>query len=185
MFRSISALLLCIVLGACSAPLPPPATIVAPTGIQDYKLGVADKVRIIVYNDQSISRDYAVGPSGTLSIPLIGEVQARGRTVEQVRTDVQTKLGDGYLVNPNVSMEVVAFRPFYILGEVNKPGEYPYAVGLTIGQAVATAQGYTYRADQRRIFIKPADEADEREYRAVSGTPVHPGDTIRIPERYL
>ncbi len=82
-------------------------------------------------------------------------------------------------------MEVLNYRPFYILGEVNKPGEYPYTNGLTVMNAVATAEGFTYRANTKRVFIKRADTSEEQEYPLNSTTPVAPGDTIRVAERFF
>jgi polysaccharide export outer membrane protein len=105
--------------------------------------------------------------------------------VDEVRAEVQTRLAAGYLVNPNVSMEILAFRPFYILGEVNKPGEYPYSVGLTVLNAVAKSEGFTYRADKNHVFIKRRGEDQEHRVDLSSSTIVQPGDTIRIGERYF
>ncbi len=150
-----------------------------------YKLGVADKVRVIVYNEANLSGEFSVGANGKLSLPLIGEVDALNRTTEEVRHEVQTRLADGYLVSPNVSMEILSFRPFYILGEVNRPGEYPFSVDLTVLKAVATAQGFSYRADKKRVFIKRQGETQEYEVPLSASTPVNPGDTIRVAERYF
>jgi protein involved in polysaccharide export with SLBB domain len=150
-----------------------------------YKLGVADKVRVIVYNEANLSGEFSVGANGKLSLPLIGEVDALDRTTEDVQKEVQARLADGYLVSPNVSMEILSFRPYYILGEVNKPGEYPFSVDLTVLKAVATAQGFSYRADKKRVFIKRQGETQEYEVPLSASTPVHPGDTIRVAERFF
>ena len=110
---------------------------------------------------------------------------AGGRTLEEVRTAIVTALTDGYLRNPRVSAEVLTFRPFYILGEVNKPGQYPYSSGLTVFNAVATAQGFTYRANTRVVFIKHSAETSEHKDTLTTATIVQPGDTIRISERFF
>jgi polysaccharide export outer membrane protein len=92
-------------------------------------------------------------------------------------------LGAQYIRNPNVSVEVLTYRPFFILGEVQRPGTYPYSANLVVMNAVATAGGFTYRANRSRVFIKHAGATDELEYRLDSTTPVLPGDTVRIGER--
>ena len=119
-----------------------------------------------------------------MALPLIGAVDVLSRSVGDVQSAIETRLKDGYLKDPRVSIEVLTYRPFYILGEVNRPGEYPYTAGLTITRAVATAQGYTYRANTRRVFIKHAGQAEEvRVSSSEAGVLVMPGDIIRVPER--
>ncbi|CAM3256986.1 polysaccharide biosynthesis/export family protein [Sphingomonas sp. UMB7805-LC452B] len=159
------------------------ATAAAP--LVDYKLGVADKVRIIVFNEDTLSGEFTVSDSGTLSLPLIGDVKAIGRTPREVIQDIEAKLADGYLRQPRVSMDVLTYRPFYILGEVSKPGEYPYSNGLSALNAVARAEGFTYRANKKKIFIKRFGETMEREYKLDSGVTIYPGDTVRVGERYF
>jgi protein involved in polysaccharide export with SLBB domain len=150
---------------------------------EDYKLGVADKVRILVFDEPKLSGEFAVNANGAISFPLIGDVKAVDRTTSDIGAEIRTRLADGYLRDPRVSIDVLTFRPFYILGEVNKPGEYPYSTGLTALNAIATAGGFTYRAQRKRIFIKRAGTAAEE---ATAPTvAVRPGDTIRIGERYF
>jgi polysaccharide export outer membrane protein len=152
----------------------------------DYRLGAGDKVRIIVFGESDLSGEFDVpGGAGVLAFPLIGDVQAGGLTVVQLQSEIETKLRDGYMKDPRVSIEVLTYRPFYILGEVTKPGEYPYTNGLTVLKAVATANGFTYRADTRHVIIRRANETVEHQYPLTSATPVAPGDTIRIRERYF
>lgn len=152
----------------------------------DYRLGADDKVRIIVFGEDSLTGEFTVsGGSGSISFPLIGDVQAGGLSIPELQKEIEDKLRDGFLKDPKVSIEVLNYRPFYILGEVTKPGEYPYINGLTVLNAVATANGFTYRADTRKVFIKRANEAVEQVYRLTSSTPVEPGDTIRIGERFF
>jgi polysaccharide export outer membrane protein len=124
-----------------------------------------------------------VGGTGKVSLPLIGEVDAAGVTVREFAGRVEKSLKEGYLKDPKVSVEVLNYRPFYILGEVKEPGTYPYTSGLTVKNAVATAGGFTYRANQKRVFIKRADAEKEEPYTLADTTPVAPGDTIRIVER--
>ena len=151
----------------------------------DYPLGVADKVRVIVFDEPSLSGEFIVNDNGALSMPLIGDVRAVGQTATEIAAVIQRKLMDGYVLQPRVSIDILTFRPFYILGEVNKPGEYPYSSGLTVDGAVATAQGYTYRADKRSIYIKRAGEARSVKSRIAPDLKIRPGDTIRVGERYL
>ncbi|MFT3966541.1 MAG: polysaccharide biosynthesis/export family protein [Sphingobium sp.] len=150
-----------------------------------YNLGVGDKVRIIVFNEPTLSGEFAVGSDGGLSLPLIGDVRATGRSVQEVVKDIEAKFGDGYLRSPKVSMDVLTYRPYYILGEVSKPGEYPYFSGLTVMNAVARAEGFTYRANKRKVFIKHAGETTESLVPLSPGLVVRPGDTVRVGERYF
>ena len=153
--------------------------------LADYRLGSGDKVRIITYGEESLTGEFFVSGSGVVSLPLIGEVRATGLSAGELQRAIETALKDGYLREPRVSVEVLTYRPFYILGEVNKPGEYPYTNGLTIQNAVATAAGFTYRANTKKVFIKRVNEAREQEYPLTSTTAVAPGDTIRIGERFF
>ncbi|QNE33292.1 polysaccharide export protein [Sphingomonas sp. NBWT7] len=151
----------------------------------DYRLGVGDKVRMTVYNEPNLTGEFWVNPDGTLALPLIGSVPARGMVVADIARDATTKFADGYLRQPKVSMEVITFRPFYILGEVSAPGEYPYASGLTALNAIATAKGFTPRANRDVIRIRRQGEANEVNYKLTPELVVHPGDTIRIGERFF
>lgn len=159
-----------------------------PEGVRDipeYRLGSGDKVRVITYGEDSLSGEFFVGGSGRVALPLIGEVAALGLTSAEFEDAIEAKLREGYLREPRVSVEILNYRPFYILGEVNSPGTYPYTSGLTVRNAVATAGGFTYRANQRKVFIKRAGDEEEREYPLEGITPVAPGDTIRIAERFF
>jgi protein involved in polysaccharide export with SLBB domain len=150
-----------------------------------YRLGTADKVRVIVFNEPSLSGEFTVSDSGGLSLPLIGDVNATGRTPAEVIDDITSRLKNGYLLNPQVSIDVLTYRPFYILGEVSKPGEYPFATSLTVMNAVARAEGYTYRANKKKVFIKRAGETEEKRYSLTPDLKIYPGDTVRIGERYF
>lgn len=172
-------------LGACAA-LPPP---LAPsTAASDgYALGPGDKLRITVYNEPTMTGEYAVSASGTVAFPLIGSVNARNMTLEALQDGIRAKLaGGGYVKDPRVSVEVLNYRPYYILGEVNRPGEYPYSAGISIEQAVAAAGGFTYRAQNRHLFVRRARQDGERSVDLRGPTvEVLPGDTIRVGERYF
>lgn len=166
---------------AAVAPAGPPVAAVEP----DYQLGSGDKVRVTVYGETSLSGEFFVTGSGMVSLPLIGEVRAAGLSVRQFQEAVQNALSDGYLKEPRVSAEVLNFRPYYILGEVSKPGTYPYISGLTVLNAVATAGGFTYRADKGKVFIKRNGESEEHKVPLDPSTTAAPGDTIRIGERFF
>jgi polysaccharide export outer membrane protein len=146
----------------------------------EYVLGVGDRLRVIVFGEEDLSGEFVVDSTGIVALPLVGDVEAAGSSVREFQQRVEAALRNGFLVNPRVSAEVLNFRPFYILGEVEQPGEYPFTNGLTVLNAVATAGGFTPLANQTRVFIKPAGEDSEREITLSAATPVAPGDTIRI-----
>lgn len=191
MWRGISALVLGIVaavtLAACaSAPtVASGPTQLANREVAEYRLGPADKVRITVFGEAALTGEFVVGGNGKISMPLIGDVQAAGLTITALQDSISAALSQGYIKEPRVSGEIMTYRPFYILGEVNKPGEYPFTNNLTVLNAVATAEGFTYRANTRVVFIKRAGEEREQSYSLTAGTKVAPGDTIRIGERYF
>lgn len=150
-----------------------------------YTLGTGDQLRLIVFGEEALSGEFLVDGSGAVSLPLIGEVQAAGLTVRALQRAIEESLSEGYLIDPRVSAEVINFRPFFIMGEVGSPGTYPYSDGLTVMNAVATAGGFTYRADERRVFIRRQEATGWQEFRLSSETRVYPGDTIRIGERFF
>ncbi len=169
-------------LPGCSSVLPTASEAPAEELTAEYRLGTGDQLRVIVFGEAELTGPFMVGSQGVIAFPLVGEVQASGLTVQEFTDLLQDELSM-YIRQPIVSVEVTNYRPFFILGEVERPGTYPYSARLTVQNAVATAGGFTYRANQRRVFIKHANEADEREYRLTSATPVLPGDTVRIVER--
>ena len=169
------------VLGACTTMASAPADMgPAP----EYRLGAGDQVRITVFNEPDLTGPYTVGSQGTIAYPLVGNIRAGGLTVPEFTEALQTALAT-YVRAPNVSVEVTNYRPFFILGEVQRPGTYPYSASLTVPNAVATAGGFTYRANRNRVFIRHANENVERSYPLTVATPVLPGDTVRIGERLL
>lgn len=187
---SMLALVVCIAAGGWGGVARAQQPLVSDTPIpatqsMDYLLGAGDKVRVTVYGEPTLSGEFFVTGSGLMSLPLIGEIKAGGLTVGQFQDAVQKSLSDGYLKEPRVSAEVLTFRPFYILGEVGKPGTYPYTAGLTVLNAVATAGGFTYRADKKSVYIKHNGETTEAKGALEPSTQVAPGDTIRIGERFF
>lgn len=151
----------------------------------DYRLDSGDRLRVIVFDEPNLSGEFDISGSGKAALPLIGQVDARGLTLSEFEDAVEAKLRNGYLTDPRVSAEVINYRPFYIIGEVTKPGEYPYTDGMTVLNAVAVAGGYTYRADDSRVFITREAAGGEQEVRQLDVLKVQPGDVIRIPERYF
>ena len=160
-------------------------TALAPQSVSDYRLASADKVRIDVFGEDALGGAFVINAEGKVALPLIGEVQAAGLTVAQLQEAVTQALSQGYLNQPRVTAQVLTYRPIYILGEVNRPGEYPYVPDLTALNAVATAQGFTYRANTRRIFVRRAGSQTEEPQPLTADTRVSPGDTLRIGERYF
>ena len=149
-----------------------------------YVLGAGDKVRVNVFDEPDLSRQFEVAGDGTVTLPLGGQVSAAGDTLSGFADKVREALRT-YLKNPRVTAEIAEYRPFYIIGEVRTPGTYPYAPSLTVISAVARAGGFTYRAAQGTVFIKRPGEAKERRYRLTDTIAVEAGDTIRIPERWF
>jgi polysaccharide export outer membrane protein len=176
---------------AMAPPTPPTAAPAAPAdqaadaAIADYTLGAGDNLRISVFGEESLTGQFTVATNGRISFPLIGDVQAAGKTVQELRGEIVAALADGYIKDPRVSAEVMTFRPYYILGEVEKPGEYPYVGGITVMNAIATAGGFTYRANSHDVFIKKANDTAEHKVRLNDTLALSPGDTIRVGERYF
>jgi len=124
-----------------------------------------------------------VNGAGNVSLPLIGEIPAASKSTSELKTNIETALSNGYLKQPRVNVELLNYRPFYVLGEVETSGEYPYSENMTVLKAVATAGGLTYRANKKLVFIKRTGTTSEERYELTATTPVQPGDTIRIGER--
>jgi polysaccharide export outer membrane protein len=174
--------LLALVLAACSSPgseLP----LLEPIGARTYTLDTGDTVRIIVFGNEDLSREYAVDGAGVISFPLIGTVNARGLSRTELESELRRRLGENILVDPSVSVQIVSFRPFFILGEVQRPGQFPYVNDMTVLAAVAIAGGYTYRAQKEyvRIIRKVGDKAMDG--RTGPDSFIVPGDVIYVYER--
>jgi len=150
----------------------------------DYKLGANDRIRIIVFGQPTLTGEYSLDGNGVLAFPLIGNIPAQRATTVQLQQAIAAKLEPEHLINPSVSAEVVTRRPFYVIGEVRKPGNYPYVTDMTAVNAVAMAGGFTYRARKNDFYIKRLDK-DGRMVRieAKSETVLRPGDTLEIRER--
>ena len=149
----------------------------------DYRLGAGDKVKIVVFDEPDLSGEFELDGAGGLSLPLIGAMPAIELSPRELEARIEAKLLDGYLLRPRVSIEVLSYRPFYIMGEVNQPGSYPYRAGLTVLNAAALAGGFTYRADEDDIEISRESDAAATRFEAEPLTQIQPGDVIRVKER--
>lgn len=154
------------------------------TSLDGYLLEPSNRIRVIVFNEQTLSGDFTLDPSGNIAFPLIGNVRAGGVTAKIVADRIEEALArGGYLRSPQVSVEVQTFRPFYVLGEVRLPGEFPYTVGLTVLGAIARAGGYDYRARRDGVVLVREVDGEQREYAANERTPLQPGDVVKVLER--
>jgi polysaccharide export outer membrane protein len=149
-----------------------------------YTLGPGDQVRIITFGEETLTGEFRVNDSGSIALPLVGAVRAAGLTSSELETSVALALRRGNLVrDPSVAAEIIAYRPIYVLGEVNKPGQYPYQPGMTVVTAVAVGGGFTYRAVEDYAAVVRTVDGSAIEGRASRQSYVQPGDVITIFER--
>jgi len=172
----------CLALAGCSTT---PERALPPVGEVQYRIGVGDEIALAVFREDALSGTFQVNESGIMSLPLVGDIVAAGKTVPELRTDLTALLGAEFVRDPNVTVSVVSYRPVYILGEVARPGQYDFSDNMTVYALVAQAGGFTYRADESMVLIRHEDEADETAYRLTPNGAVLPGDTIRFVERYF
>ncbi|MDX7953518.1 polysaccharide export protein [Lichenihabitans sp. Uapishka_5] len=157
---------------------------VVPAG-EDARLHGGDRVQVTVFGEDGVSGSYEVTPSGILQLPLAGPVPALGKTTRDLEAAIALALRRTYLRDPKVTVALLSQRPFYVLGEVEKPGEYPYRAGLNLWRALAVAGGQTYRASSSTVMIQHAGEARLAEYDIGYDLVIQPGDLIRVPERWF
>lgn len=166
------------------APMPIAQPVMEPE-VSSYALDSGDKLRVVVFGQEGLTASYSVDTSGNITLPLIGAVRARGVGTAGVQQAIAAKLRNGYVREPHVAVEVEAYRPFFILGEVTLPGQYPYVPNMTVETAVAIAGGYTPRAFRKKIEVTH-QVSGLTERRVVSPNyPVRPGDTVHIAERWF
>jgi protein involved in polysaccharide export with SLBB domain len=146
-----------------------------------YHLGTGDKVRITVFNEGDLSGEFVIDSQGYLRLPLIGPVQAAGLSSTGLESRLAASYeGGGFLIRPRVAVEITGYRPFYIIGEVAKPGEYPYVNGMSAPNAVALAGGFTDRAVESNFWVRRQGEAKERRLPIDETTRIYPGDVVRV-----
>jgi polysaccharide export outer membrane protein len=169
-------------LAACQADTRRPAASSSPPDLSAYRLGIGDRVRVSVFGEPDLSVDGDVDATGHLSYPLLARVPALRKTADELARDIATGLANGYLVNPDVRVAVIQYRPIYLTGQVARPGAYPYTAGLTVEKAVALAGGLTRIASERGIYRLPEDTPASERRRVRMDEPVLPGDTLVVEE---
>jgi len=150
-----------------------------------YLLDTDDRLRVFVYGQPNLSRLYVVSQEGKISVPLIGNVTARGKTTNELQNIIRSRLGTEYVKDPQVTVDIQQNRPFFILGEVKNAGQYPYVSGMTVETAVAIAGGYTERASERSFRVKRRSNGVVQELEVPSDYPVKPSDTVYVYERFF
>ncbi|MDP2332570.1 MAG: polysaccharide biosynthesis/export family protein [Reyranella sp.] len=152
----------------------------------EYRVAPGDKIRVVVLSDTELSGDYEVDSTGLISPRMAGRVSVVGMTTVEIEAMLRNRYrADGYLRDPKLSVDLIARRPFYIVGEITKPGAFPYVNGINVLQAVAIAGGYTRRASKTRITVKRFNSTAGEEETVTEDSPIGPGDVIRVPERWF
>jgi len=162
------------------AAAPTPATYDAA-----YRLDAGDKLRVVVYGQEGLTNTYAIDAGGAITMPLIGSVPARGRTPAELASAITARLRSGYIRDPSVAVEIESYRPFFILGEVAAPGQYPYVPNMSVESAVAIAGGFSPRARRDCVTLTHTDATGSSRYVVPLGTPLSPGDTVFVGERWF
>jgi polysaccharide biosynthesis/export protein len=166
-------------------PVAPPMAF-APFGDEGpYTLDSGDRLRIVVFGQEGLTNSYSVDASGCIAIPLIGSVLARGATTHELSRRIADKLRQGYIREPHVAVEIEAYRPFFILGEVSQPGQYPYVANMTVETAVAIAGGFAPRAFRQTVIVTRFVNGQQLRLTVPVNCPVRPGDTVNVQERWF
>jgi polysaccharide export outer membrane protein len=186
---AVSALRSAFAASPRGAYAPAPAIYAAPVGPvrydAAYHLDAGDKLRVVVYGQEGLTNTYAIDAAGSITMPLIGTVPARGRTPAGLAAEISAKLRAGYIRDPSVAVEVEAYRPFFILGEVAAPGQYPYVPNMTVESAVAIAGGFSPRAKRDSVTVSHTDASGSDRFVVPLGTSISPGDTVLVGERWF
>ena len=165
-----------------AAPMPAPVPVPYDSA---YRLDAGDKLRIVVYGQDGLTNTYAIDAGGSITLPLIGAVPARGKTPAGLATEITGRLRNGYIREPSVAVEIESYRPFFILGEVAAPGQYPYVPNMSVESAVAIAGGFSPRARRDRVTLTHTDASGSIRAVVPLSTPISPGDTVLIGERWF
>ena len=171
-----------------SAPAPVAYAAGAPAAVihdAAYRLDAGDKLRVVVFGQEGLTNTYAIDAGGSITMPLIGQVVARGRTPTSLAAEISAKLRQGYIREPSVAVEIEAYRPFFILGEVAAPGQYPYVPNMTVESAVAIAGGFAPRARRDVVTLTHTDASGPSRAVVPLGTSLGPGDTVLVGERWF
>ncbi|WP_197423272.1 polysaccharide biosynthesis/export family protein, partial [Bradyrhizobium valentinum] len=150
-----------------------------------YHLDAGDKLRVVIYGQEGLTNTYAIDAGGSITMPLIGSVPARGRTTAGLAAEISAKLRRGFIREPSVAVEIEAYRPFFILGEVAAPGQYPYVPNMTAETAVAIAGGFSPRARRDRVTVTHNGSSGTSRFVVPPGNPISPGDTVLVSERWF
>ena len=165
-----------------AAPMPAPMPVAYDAA---YRLDAGDRLRVVVYGQEGLTNTYAIDAGGSITLPLIGAVRARGLTPAGLASEITGKLRNGYIREPSVAVEIEAYRPFFILGEVAAPGQYPYVPNMSVESAVAIAGGFSPRARRDRVTLTHTDASGSVRAVVPLGTPISPGDTVLVGERWF
>ncbi|EJN12909.1 periplasmic protein involved in polysaccharide export [Bradyrhizobium sp. YR681] len=173
-----------------SSPAPMPVGYAAPMAAPmrydaSYHLDAGDKLRVVVYGQEGLTNSYSIDAGGSITMPLIGAVPARGRTPAGLAGEIAARLRNGYIREPSVAVEVESYRPFFILGEVSAPGQYPYVPNMTVESAVAIAGGFSPRAKRDVVTVTHTEGGGAMRAVVPLGTPLAPGDTVYVGERWF
>lgn len=161
-----------------------PAPVATAPNAPIYRVDAGDRLKVSVYNVDKLTGEYLIGGDGKIAVPILGRVPVGGMTLDDIATLLAARLGDGYFINPNVTVDIAAYRPVYILGEVQRPGQYPFAEGMTVNRLVAAAGGFTYRANRKTMRVRREPDATAPTLLREDGS-VMPGDTVYVGERYF
>jgi len=169
------------------APAPANYAVAPMAAVNDaaYRLDAGDKLRVVVYGQDGITNTYALDAGGSITMPLIGAVPARGRTTAGLAAEISARLRHGFIREPSVAVEIEVYRPFFILGEVAAPGQYPYVPNMSVESAVAIAGGFSPRARRDRVTLTHSDDAGSMRTVVPLGTALSPGDTVVVGERWF
>ncbi|MET0724283.1 MAG: polysaccharide biosynthesis/export family protein [Tardiphaga sp.] len=172
----------------------PPPVVAAPVAYVEpvpvrydaaYHLDAGDRLRVVVYGQEGLTNTYAIDAGGSITMPLIGSVPARGRTTAGLAAEISAKLRRGFIREPSVAVEIEAYRPFFILGEVAAPGQYPYVPNMTVESAVAIAGGFSPRARRDSVTVTHTGASGTARFVVPPGRPISPGDTVLVSERWF
>lgn len=151
----------------------------------EYRIAAGDRIRVVVFGHEDLSGEFEVDGSGRFSLPLIRVVDAANLTTTELESEISRRLRPDYLKNPRVSVEVIGYRPIYVIGEVRTPGSYPYTANMSVVNAIALAGGYTYRAAKKKIVVIKASDPEKKKTSTNESEKISPGDVIEVPERFF